>query len=108
LQNYTIATARSTNNSSEVINSHNILLVWLDKHTLRPTVQINPLDSLIYLEFGTDESSEFTIFSNPTNPLKPLGNETIFTPKPVNKPGAKLVTLDIPDISTADFLLVAN
>jgi hypothetical protein len=26
----------------------------------------------------------------------------------VNKSGAKLVTLDIPDISTADFLLVAN
>jgi len=37
-----------------------------------------------------------------------LGNETIFTPKSVNKPGAKLVTLNIPDIATADFLLVAN
>ena len=86
--------------------------MWLDKCTLRPTVQINPFDSLIYLEFGTDEFPEFTreitIFSNPSNPLKPLCNETIFTPKSVNKPGAKLVTLDIPDISTADFLLVAN
>jgi hypothetical protein len=32
----------------------------------------------------------------------------IFTPKYVNEPGAKLVTLEILTISTANFLLVAN